>query len=141
MEPQTSTPVEPQGTGYHASVEDFRRTLVKAHLTWAHVADRYNGAIARHAAGNKGSRAEQDAWGASVMAYNYAYTLAAVIKLAEREFGPEVAHALAREADEILTNGDDEPGRNADVWPAAEDSSTVQPAAQCDGQLDLPGTA
>jgi hypothetical protein len=56
------------------------------------------------------------------MAYGYSYALAAILGVAEREFGPEVARRLAAGADQILTNGDFD-DLNADVMPGPKEGS------------------
>jgi hypothetical protein len=111
-----------QGTSYHASVDDFRRCLAKAYLQWGQDREKYGKLVypSRREDGGKPTDAERDAYAASMMAASYAYTLAAVIKLAGQDFGQEVALALANEADNLLMNGDDDPGWNADVIPSPE---------------------
>lgn len=116
-----------RGTAYHESVEDFRRELVKSSLMWDKLHSPYWDAtyaylVAKRAAvaGSEPVRPDQaifDADAASMMASSYAYTLAAVIALAQKNFGDEVAQALASVADDLLINGDDDPGWNADVMP------------------------
>ena len=120
--PDTNT--EPQPTMYHASVEDFRRQLVQSSATWEATMRPHWDAVmhARQTGESADSVPEsvRDAAAAAMMASSYSYTLAAVIKMAEQEFGAEVAHALANTADDILTNGDDSCW-NADVMPEASD--------------------
>lgn len=90
----TDTTTEP-ATNYHATVDDLRRSLVASSVAW-------DGMSGDHPA--------------AVMATVYSYTLAAVLKVAQREFGEEAARTLAFEADELLTNGDSD-DLNADVMP------------------------
>jgi hypothetical protein len=101
-----------QGTNYHDSVDHLRRDLMKAVTHWSKTAeDRFENA---HRAG--ASTDEAVAYMASLMAGSYAYTLAAILGYA-RKYGEHVAHDLAFEADEILTNGDFD-GLNKDVTEA-----------------------
>ena len=119
-----------RGTVYHETVTDFRRELVKSSLMWDKIHSPYWDAthaffVAKRAAaaGSEPVRPDQaifDASSAGMMASSYAYTLAAVIAVAQKNFGEEVARALANVADDLLINGDDEPGWNADVIPAEE---------------------
>jgi|SRR5690606_26323887 len=95
-------------TNYHKSIDDLRRDLMKGSAHWNKVADEY-------APNGDGERttAVISAYTASLMAGSYAYTLAAILGYA-RKYGEHVAHELAFEADEILTNGDFE-DMNKDV--------------------------
>ena len=118
------------GTAYHESITGFRRELVKSSLMWDKLHSPYWDAthaffVAERAAAaeHKPVRPDQaifDASSAGMMASSYAYTLAAVIAVAQKNFGDEVAAALASVADDLLINGDDEPGWNADVMPPDE---------------------
>lgn len=118
------------GTAYHESVTEFRRELVKSSLMWDKLHSPYWDAahaffVEKRAAavGNEPARPDQaifDASSAGMMASSYAYTLAAVIAVAQKNFGDEVAQALASVADDLLINGDDYPGWNADVTPEGE---------------------
>jgi hypothetical protein len=114
-----------QGTMYHASIMDLRSELVKSYSAFGADAEKYSKIVFAHRreGGRKPTDAERDAYGASLMASGYAYTLAAIIKLAEQDFGPEVAHALANEADNILTNGDGREEWNADVMPESKETT------------------
>lgn len=121
--PVTDTKPDPQPTNYHPSVEDFRRDLVKGHVGWEKTCQTYfEPVMGARRTGRTPTEAERDAYAGSLMAASYSYTLAAVLKLAEQEFGAEVAHTLACEAEELLNNGDAEPGWNADVWPLTDDA-------------------
>jgi len=105
----------------HVNVEEFRRELTQS-------AEMFRDLMEQHAAafrdavkaptgnGKRAHGAPSDAYTAALMAANYAYTLAALLGVAHREFGSEVSGRLADLADGILTNGDDS-GRNADVMP------------------------
>lgn len=118
------------GTAYHESVTDFRRELVKSSLMWDKLHSPYWDATHAFfvekraaAAGQEPVRPDQaifDASSAGMMASSYAYTLAAVIAVAQKNFGAEVAQALASVADDLLINGGGDPGWNADVMPADE---------------------
>ena len=98
-------------TIYSGSVIDFRAQLVRSAHMWEDMRKRHDDT-------EKGSGG-MDAWLASVSAGNYAYTLAAVLGVAEREFGHDIAARLACVADDVLINGDDH-DRNADVNPDAD---------------------
>ncbi|MEU6709920.1 hypothetical protein ABZ897_00460 [Nonomuraea sp. NPDC046802] len=103
------TPVlDGTATNYHKSIDDLRRDLMKGNAHWEKVAERYSGIS---------DKAEAAAFAAASMAGSYSYTLAAIIGYA-RKYGEHVAHDLAFEADEILTNGDFE-AMNADVIVAS----------------------
>ena len=90
-------------------VTEFRKSLIQANLHWDKVHTRYPGP---HSPG-----AEADAYGGSLMAASYSYTLAAVLAFAAREFAPGYAATLAEVAEMILTDGDPD-DLNADVMPA-----------------------
>lgn len=94
-------------TNCHRSVDDLRRDIMRGVAHWTQVADKYT------PDGQNRSAADVAAYGASLMAGSYGYTLAAIIGYARR-FGEDVAAELAAEADEILMNGDFE-GLNKDV--------------------------
>lgn len=124
------------GTMYHESITDFRRTLVQSALMWDKTGEPYRTAMfawldewrAAEKAGSKEPvrppQAVRDADAACMMASSYAYTLAAVIRLAGERFGQEAARILANAADDILVNGDfDSP--NADVLPDGESAPGV----------------
>lgn len=123
------------GTAYHESVTDFRRELVKSAVMWEKLhAPYWDATHAFHvaklaaAAGSEPVRPDQalfDAASAGMMASSYAYTLAAVIAVAQKNFGEEVAAALACVADDLLINGDDDPGWNADVMPPEDTEATA----------------
>lgn len=96
-------------TIYHDSVAALRRELMADAEQW-------------HKAGDAYFRQRKDdakaagAYAPSRMAGVYAYALAAVLGVAERELGPQTARRLADVADDILENGDDD-DLNADVRP------------------------
>jgi hypothetical protein len=107
---------------YHDSVDDFRRGLVATHQDMVDRAGFYTNA--RLAGENVPLKdAVSDAWQAACIAYNATYALAAVLGFAAKEFGDDVAHRLAAVADDLIVNGDDEPGHNADVTPEKETTS------------------
>lgn len=101
---------EPRDGGllYHGSVDDFRRSLMKAHASWERESKTY-----QCEPGGEPERIRAVAHSAALMAGSYAYTIAALVKYAQR-FGSHVAHDLAFVADDILMNGDDD-NLNADV--------------------------
>lgn len=110
-------------TIYSGSVTDFRRQLVQAAQHWDRVQRPYSEQRSANFAARRADPAVPklphvvlDASAAGMTAGGYAYTLAAVLAVAEREFGHEVAARLACVADDVLTNGDDH-DRNADVAP------------------------
>lgn len=111
---------------YHETVTDLRRTLVRSAEGWNTTSSRYFDLM--HTAEGRvmaTSPAEvRDAYAGSLMAYGYSYALAAVLGVAEREFGPRVAKRLAFDADEILTNGDFD-NLNADVTPADDKPAAI----------------
>lgn len=108
-------------TCYHETVDDLRRQLVESHLMWEKAMAPHRDAVmaAREQGRDPDSvpDAVRDAYMASMMASAYSYTLAAALKVAQEHLGEEAARTIAWEIDEILTNGDDDPGRNADVMP------------------------
>ncbi|MER7361847.1 hypothetical protein [Nonomuraea wenchangensis] len=83
-------------TNYHESVDDLRRDLMKGVALWNKVADEYK---------EPADKVQARVLSAALMAGGYGYTLAAILGYA-RKYGEHVAHDLAFEADEILTNGD-----------------------------------
>jgi hypothetical protein len=105
-------------TVYHETVTDLRRELVEAsgqyrkigEPHWAAVLAYLDAAWVAKQAGKpepaRPSRAVMDADVGLRMAASYAYTLAAILRLAGDRFGPEVQQVLASAADDILTNGD-----------------------------------
>jgi hypothetical protein len=96
---------------YH-SVTEFRQQLVRAAEAWNKKKEEYFRQVQQPAA--ETPRAALDAYAGTMMAGSYAYTLAAILGQAEREFGPQIARRLASAADEILTDGDFD-DMNADV--------------------------
>jgi hypothetical protein len=105
-EVQPAQPVTPASTAtnYHESVDHLRRDLMKGVALWEKVADEYK---------EPADKVQARTLSAALMAVGYGYTLAAIIGYA-RKYGEHVAHDLAFEADEILTNGDFE-DMNKDV--------------------------
>ena len=97
-------------TAYHETTRKFRAELVTSANHFTDVKAHYS-KITRIP---DAPQAAGDAYSSALMAMNYAYTLAAVLGTAERQFGTEVAARLAAVAAEILTNGDDA-DRNADL--------------------------
>lgn len=108
---------EPKPTLYHDSVDHLRRDLIAGYQTYLARADQYFALTIRPDIPPT-KDAISDARDASAAAFNVSYTLAAVLGYAARQFGDDVAHALACVADNVLYNGDDgdEP-HNADVMP------------------------
>jgi hypothetical protein len=101
---------------YHDNVGHLRRDLMAAHLAMLDRSQRYmNAVLSREKIGPR--EAFSDAWQAATAAYNTSYALAAVLGVAAKEFGDEVANRLAFVADDLLANGDVDPGHNADVTP------------------------
>lgn len=112
-------------TAYHETLGEFRGELVSTALDFERMKDHHGKAVhAAHAAKRAGQEADdappavRDAYMAALMAGNYGYTLAAILGVAEREFGTETAERLAAVANDILMNGDDH-DRNADVMKEA----------------------
>lgn len=108
----TQEPVD-LATNYHASVDHLRRDLMKGNAHWEEVVKQY----ADTPEGQERTKAEAAAFMAAMMAGSYSYTLAAILGYA-RKYGERVAHDLAFEVDELLTNGDSE-AMNADVIVAS----------------------
>jgi hypothetical protein len=106
------TPPFDSATNYHESVDHLRRDLMKGNAHWEKVAEQYS----RISEDKARVPSEAAAFAAASMAASYAYTLAAILGYA-RKYGEHVAHDLAFEADEILTNGDFD-GLNKDVTEA-----------------------
>lgn len=119
-----------RGLLYHENVTELRRTLMNASVMYTKMGKPYSDQAfawinARRAAEEAGQpepprppQPVRDADMACMMAASYAYTLAAVLRLAG-DLGPEVARKLATAADDILVNGDFE-DLNADVTPQGE---------------------
>lgn len=118
-------------TLYHASVKDFRTSLVKASTMFEQMSNEHQEPIMRASAlaretGDASHRdkvpaAVRDAYQGSLMAYSYGYTLGAVIRFAEQRFGEDVALELACRADDLLTNGDDD-DLNGDIELETQDA-------------------
>lgn len=97
-------------------VTSLRRELIQGHRHWEEVHGRYsagNGAPA-----TAPGTAQNDADAASLMAASYSYALAALLRVAEAEFGTDAAQVLAAEVRTILEDGDED-DLNADVILAA----------------------
>lgn len=123
-------------TPYHASVNDFRRELAgESAMFHKRMGPHRDVAFAAMTAKRAGqehaplSQAEEDAYIGCLMAGSYAYTLAAVLRVAEQEFGREVVVRLACVADDIITNGDDH-DRNADVADVITPSASESEASR-----------
>jgi len=114
-------------TIYHASVDDLRRDLMATHLSMMASSEKYLAVRMGQAPVPSPKTAVSDAWVNACAAWNATYVLAAVLGVAGKEFGDEVALRLANVADNLLANGDDDPGHNADVTPAGPESTAVTP--------------
>jgi hypothetical protein len=115
-------------TAYHHSVAEFRQELVKSAEFYHEIMkphDEEITAIRRRTGGSSEDipTAVWDAHAGLLMAGSYAYTLAAVLGVAEREFGPQTARGLASVAGDILANGDFD-DLNADVAAATDPGRT-----------------
>jgi hypothetical protein len=133
-EPDPDTGTADTSTMYHRSLDEFRRGLMAAAVHHHGVADEYGTAFDRPR--GERVRSELDAHAGSLMAGSYSYVLAAVLKVAEQELGPQSARMLASVADDILANGDDD-DLNADVKPGAP-LPPPSPAEQADaGQISI----
>jgi len=115
-----NTPGAPEVTAqrvseYYETVDDLRRELVEVVQQWRLIKDTHR--IARY--DENAPQVQRDAYLTGLMAGNYAYTLAAVLGVAQREFGNAVASRLTSVAAGILTNGDGS-DLNADVVPQPE---------------------
>ncbi|WP_433520074.1 hypothetical protein ACQP2T_63780 (plasmid) [Nonomuraea sp. CA-143628] len=111
-------PFEP-ATNYHESVDHLRRDLMKGNAHWGKVAEHYSDIPED----KERVPSEAAAFAAASMAGSYGYTLAAILGYA-RKYGERVAHDLAFEADEILTNGDFE-AMNADILVALAEGAPL----------------
>lgn len=104
-------------TAWHSSVTEFRRALSQDAAAWQET-------LKKHFTAMNGQPVQKvppdlrDAYMASLTAASFAYALAAVLGVAEREFGPQTARRLASIADDLLENGDDN-DLNGDVAPGA----------------------
>lgn len=125
-------------TIYSGSVTDFRRELVASAEMFEKMHRPYSAqsfaALQAQCTGRPRPEvpaAVRDADLSGLMARTYAYTLAAVLAVAEREFGHEVAARLACKADDIITNGDGD-ALNADVGghPAFDPSGPTDTTAE-----------
>jgi hypothetical protein len=110
------TTTDEPATNYHATVDDLRRDLVKSAAAFESMSERYLELEMERRGMTNPPRGDAEARIASLAAWGYGYTLAAVLKVAQDRFGEEVARTLAFEADEILTNGDFD-DLNDDVTP------------------------
>lgn len=104
--------------GDYETVDDLRRGLAGSSVTWQEHADRYQETRTE-------SRANADAYVGNLMAGCYSYTLAAVLKVAARDYGQAVARHLAWTAATVMIDGDDD-DLNADVMPATEATTTKE---------------
>ena len=112
-------PLPPRRLPHHDSVDDLRRGLMTSSVAMAARSDAYKRASLLDEPVPV-EDATFDAWEAATRAWMTSYVLAAVLGVAGKEFGAEVAHRLACVADEVLANGDGTPGYNADVTPEKE---------------------
>lgn len=133
-EPDPTAGSADTSTWYHDSLDEFRRGLMSAAVHHHNVADEYGQAFDKPR--EERSRAEMDAHAGSLMAGSYAYTLAAILGQAAREFGPQIARRLASAADDILANGDDE-DMNADVKPHSPLPPPTPAEQQQAGQISV----
>jgi hypothetical protein len=115
-EPDPAAGTSDTSTWNHHSLEEFRRGLMSAAVYHHKVAGEYE-AVWDKPRGER-LKSECDAHAGSLMAGSYAYVLAAVLRVAAEEFGPQTARRLADVADCILADGDGE-DLNADVKPGA----------------------
>jgi hypothetical protein len=120
------TETDEWATGHHRTVDDFRRELMRTAVLFDKKLQPYQAAVLRSMRaeidGEPAGELPQpirDADFACTMASGFAYILAAVLAIAQRDFGDEVARSLASEAAELLANGDFE-NINADVMPDGE---------------------
>ncbi len=113
----------------HHSVADLRRELTSDAEAWREAADAYF----KH---RREDEKAAEAYAGARMAGVYAYSLAAVLGVAERELGPQTARLLADIADEILENGD-EGDLNADVKPGTPLPPPTPAEQAAGGQLAL----
>jgi hypothetical protein len=134
-EPDPTAGSSDTSTWYHASLTDFRRQLVTAAEHWGKQKEEYFRQVHAQPAAET-PRVTLDAYAGTMMAGSYAYTLAAVLGLAEREFGPQIARRLASAADDILENGDDE-DMNADVRPGTPLPPPTPAEQQEAGQVSI----
>jgi hypothetical protein len=126
-------------TPYHPTVTDLRTELMRSAENWHRLErpywDQVSASMDRRRTDPNAEPVPSSvahAQAGLMMASSYAYTLAAVLGIAERQFGPQVARRLAFWADDILTNGDSE-DHNADLGlddpdPTHPDSHAPQPA-------------
>lgn len=124
-------------TIYHASVREFRASLVSDAEAHRKVKCRYGDRItAARKDDGKAPGEVYDAHVGNLMAAEYAYTLAAVLRVAEDRLGPQSARMLANFADDILTNGDDN-DLNADVKPGTPPPPPSPGEQSAAGQIDI----
>lgn len=119
MTTKTEDPATVNGIDHKDAEEtlhDFRASLIAASRAWESDAETH-----WNAAENK----PLEGHGGPAMAAAYSYVLAAVLRIAKDDYGLEVAHALAAEADEIFRNGDFD-DLNADVMPEPEKDAAVE---------------
>jgi len=94
-------------------ITKFRRDLVAQAAAHQRLADKY--ILSAYGAKPVDENVNEAFLGNS-MAANYAYTLAAVLKMVERRVSPEVAEVIALDAHLIMVDGDDT-DLNDDVTP------------------------
>jgi hypothetical protein len=87
---------------HYESVDDLRRSLMKGFKIHQEFAERHV------------RDGDVPAVSTAVTAFNLYYTLSAVLGVAQREFGPEVARRLALVAEDVMANGDSV-GHNLDL--------------------------
>jgi hypothetical protein len=124
-------------TGYHASADALRRAFMADYQGWDKIRARWSPLRGNpDTSPEADGRAAADAYVAALTAGQYAYVLAAVLGVAEREFGPQTARRLASLADNLLENGDDR-DLNADVRPGAPLPPPTPAEQAAAGQLAL----
>jgi hypothetical protein len=126
QEPAATVDDAEPGTPYHDTLTAFRRSLIESHLMWDGMQEPYRAIVmawhAEHRENPETPRPPEpvmDAYAATMMAANYAYAIAAMIKVAQRDLGADAAARIAGAADDILTNGDFD-ALNADVFRTGE---------------------
>lgn len=134
-EPDPTAGSSDTSTWYHSSLTEFRRQLMAAAESWGKQKEGYFEQVHAQPPAET-SRVTLDAYAGTMMAGSYAYTLAAVLGLAEREFGPQIARRLASAADDILENGDFD-DMNADVKPDAPLPPPTPAEQQEAGQVSI----
>lgn len=87
-------------TAYHHSVTDLRRELVRSAQGYRKASAEYFTAM-HDRKREEVTDAERDAYMGTLMACNYSYVLAAILRVAEEELGPQSARRLATIADDM----------------------------------------